>query len=52
MYVQPGHETLRSYENEYIRRILQNAAHWAAGDRERLIRTGSAFAEPLERVQA
>ena len=30
-YFQPGHETNRSYYNEYVRRIIRNAVHWAAG---------------------
>lgn len=29
-YFQPGHEACKSFENKYVRRILQNAVHWAA----------------------
>jgi len=29
-YFQPGHETCSSYYNPYVRRILQNAVHWAS----------------------
>lgn len=51
IYVQPGHETLRSYENEYIRRILINAARYAARPQAlQDTRVGSAFAEPLEKI--
>ena len=28
-YLQPGHETNRSYHNEYIQRIIKNAVRWA-----------------------
>ena len=37
-YFQPGHETFRSFLNPYVRRIIQNAVHWAAPTywRERL----------------
>jgi len=47
-YFQPGHETLRSYYNPYVRLILQNAARWAARDRalDRPLR--SEFAPALE----
>ena len=27
-YFQPGHETVPTYHNPYVRRILQNAAHY------------------------
>ncbi len=29
-YFQPGHEECRSFYNKYVRRIIQNAVHWAA----------------------
>ena len=29
-YFQPGHETYPTYQNEYIRTVLRNAAAWAA----------------------
>jgi trehalose utilization protein len=29
-YLQPGHESCRSYHNTYIHRILSNAIYWAA----------------------
>lgn len=29
-YFQPGHETNRSYFNEYVRRIIRNGIRWAA----------------------
>lgn len=28
-YFQPGHETNASFQNEYVRRIIRNAVHWA-----------------------
>ena len=31
-YFQPGHETCRSFFNVYVRRIINNAVHWAAPD--------------------
>lgn len=33
-YFQPGHETYPSYFNEYVRRILKNAAHWCSANME------------------
>ncbi len=48
-YFQPGHETLPSYHNEYVRRIIKNGAHWAARDRELDRELGSAFAPSLEK---
>lgn len=30
-YFQPGHETNRSYFNEYVRKIIRNGVKWAAG---------------------
>lgn len=47
-YFQPGHETLRSYYNEYVALILRNAAHWAARNRELDRPLGSEFAPALE----
>ena len=47
-YFQPGHETLRSYYNPYVRRILENAARWAARDRELTRVLHSEFAPALE----
>lgn len=29
-YFQPGHETVPSYHNEYVGRIIKNAVYWAA----------------------
>ena len=29
-YFQPGHESCRSFYNPYVRRVIQNAVHWAA----------------------
>ena len=29
-YFQPGHEECKSFDNKYVRRILQNAVHWVA----------------------
>lgn len=29
-YFQPGHETVPTYHNEYVRRILKNAVRWAS----------------------
>jgi len=29
-YFQPGHEECRSFHNEYIQKIINNAIHWAA----------------------
>lgn len=28
-YFQPGHETNESFKNEYVRKIIKNAVHWA-----------------------
>ena len=28
-YFQPGHETNKSYQNEYVQRIIKNAVKWA-----------------------
>ena len=47
-YFQPGHETLRSYYNEYVKLILQNAARWAARSRELDRPLHSEFAPALE----
>ena len=47
-YFQPGHETLRSYYNEYVKLILQNAARWAARSRELDRPLHSEFAPTLE----
>lgn len=47
-YFQPGHETLRSYYNENVRKIILNAAAWAARDRGLDRPLHSEFAEPLE----
>ena len=47
-YFQPGHETLRSYYNEYVKLILQNAARWAARNRELDRPLHSEFAPALE----
>ncbi len=47
-YFQPGHETLRSYYDPYVRLILQNAARWAARDRSLDRPLHSEFAPPLE----
>ncbi len=47
-YFQPGHETLRSYYNEYVKLILQNAARWAARNRELDRPLRSEFAPALE----
>lgn len=47
-YFQPGHETLRSYYNPYVRRIIRNAAHWAARDRDLQRSLHSEFAPALE----
>lgn len=47
-YFQPGHETLRSYYNPYVRRIIENAARWAARDRELTRVLHSEFAPSLE----
>ena len=35
-YFQPGHETYPTYHDPHIRRVLQNAALWAASDQPRL----------------
>ena len=47
-YFQPGHETLRSFYNPHVQRILQNAARWAARDRSLDRSLQSEFAPPLE----
>lgn len=47
-YFQPGHETLRSYYNPYVKLILQNAARWAARNRSLDRPLFSEFAPPLE----
>lgn len=48
VYFQPGHETLPSYHNEYVKKIIKNAARWAARDRELDRELHSDFAPPLE----
>lgn len=47
-YFQPGHETLRSYHNPHVIRIIQNAARWAARDRNLDRELHSDFAPALE----
>ena len=47
-YFQPGHETLRSYYNENVRKIILNAASWAARDRSIDRPLHSEFAPALE----
>ena len=48
VYFQPGHETLPSYHNEYVKKIIKNAACWAARNRELDRELHSDFALPLE----
>ncbi|MBQ6255439.1 MAG: ThuA domain-containing protein, partial [Clostridia bacterium] len=47
-YFQPGHETLHSYYTEYVKLILQNAAHWAARNRDLDRPLHSEYAPALE----
>lgn len=47
-YFQPGHETLHSFENEYVQRILQNAGRFLARDRNLDRELHSDFAPALE----
>lgn len=49
VYFQPGHETLPSYHNEYVKKIIENAARWAARDRELDRPLHSEFAPSLEK---
>ncbi|MBQ4073766.1 MAG: ThuA domain-containing protein [Clostridia bacterium] len=48
VYFQPGHETLPSYHNEYVKKIIGNAARWAARNRELDRELHSEFAPALE----
>lgn len=47
-YFQPGHETNGSYQNPYVRRIIQNAVEWAAPANELPELTCTHIAVPLE----
>ncbi len=47
-YFQPGHETLKSYYNEHIQRIIYNAVKWAAPAEECYIKyPGCDYRKPI-----
>ena len=52
VYIQPGHETFRSYENKYVQQLIKNAVRWAARIPGSAYPYGSQFAEPLEDISA
>lgn len=41
VYIQPGHETNPTYKNKDIRKLIHNAASWAAADVRAAVSTGS-----------
>jgi len=48
-YFRPGHETYRTYYNEQIRRVIRNAAHWAAPTTREYPKYGNH--QPLEAIK-
>ena len=45
VYIQPGHETNPTYQNKDIRKLIHNAASWAAADTRADAPTGSRHCE-------
>lgn len=47
-YLQPGHETHKSFQNEHIQRIIKNAVKWACPVQKYILSDGPCV-EPLEK---